>query len=55
MISRLVLVTLALAITLGGMFGWKHYKGQQTAAAQAGGPPPAVIAATRVTLEDWQP
>jgi membrane fusion protein (multidrug efflux system) len=55
MISRLILVTLALGITFGGIFAWKHYKGQQMAAAQAGGPPPTVIAATHVALEDWQP
>ena len=55
MISRLVLVTLALAITFGGIFGWKHHKGGQMAAAQAGGPPPAVIAATHVGVEEWQP
>ncbi len=55
MISRLILVSLALAVVFGGIFSWKQHKSQQMAASQAGGPPPAVIAADRVRRENWRP
>lgn len=55
MVVRTLLVVLVLAAIFGGIFGWKHFSAQQTAAGQAGGPPPATIAATRVREESWRP
>lgn len=54
MIKRLILVVLALGLVLGGIFGWKFYQMQQTA-AQRGGPPPATVAAEPATREQWRP
>ena len=55
MITRVILVAFFLAVLFGGIFGWKQYTARQTEAAQAGGPPPAVIAAASVRSESWQP
>lgn len=55
MFLRLLFVVLLLAGIFGGIFGWKQHSAQLTAAAQSGGPPPAVIATTRVARETWQP
>lgn len=54
MFLRLLLVILFLGVVFGGIFGWKYHLAQQ-AAAQAGGPPPATVAATRAEREQWQP
>lgn len=53
MIKRLVIVVLALAAVLGGIFGWKSHKMQQQA-EQAGPPPPATVGAAKVQTERWQ-
>jgi membrane fusion protein (multidrug efflux system) len=55
MFIRIFLVLLFLGGVFGGIFAWKQHTAAQMAAAQAGGPPPAVIAATEVTQETWQP
>jgi membrane fusion protein (multidrug efflux system) len=55
MIIRLVLVVLALAAVLGGIFGWKYLQGQQMAAMMSAPPPPATIAAAEVRAETWEP
>ncbi len=55
MAKRLFLVTLFLAILFGGIFGWKHYMAQQRMAAQAGGMPAPVIAASVVRSDTWTP
>jgi len=53
MLLRLMAALLMLGLLVGGVFGWKYYQGQQQmSAAQA--PPPATVAATRVTEQDWQ-
>jgi membrane fusion protein (multidrug efflux system) len=54
MFIRLALVVLFLAAVLGGIFGWKAYTAQQMTAAQAGGPPPAVVAAEQAVQARWQ-
>ena len=55
MISRLLLVSLLLAIIFGWIFGWKHHQSQQMKLAQGGTPPPVVISAARVERESWRP
>ena len=55
MFIRIVLIVLLLAAVFGGIFGWKQYTARQMATAQAGGPPPAVIAAAPAEFETWQP
>jgi membrane fusion protein (multidrug efflux system) len=55
MILRLTLVVVLLAAVFGAIFGWKYYVGQQMAAAQSGGPPPATVAVSQVRTERWQP
>lgn len=55
MFARIVLVVVLLAVIFGGIFGWKSYTTQQMAQSQAGGPPPATIAASTVKQESWQP
>ncbi len=55
MITRLLMVSLALAIIFGGIFGWKHHQNQQMVVAQGGGPPPVVISAAEVVRENWRP
>lgn len=54
-IKRLIIVLLALALLFGGIFGWKYLQMQKMAAMQAGGQPPAVIAAEPVRGDRWQP
>lgn len=53
MFTRLILVSLVLVAVFGGIFGWKSYSARQVSAAQAGGPPPAVIAAAEVRRQEW--
>lgn len=55
MLLRLVLVVVFCAAVFGGMYLWKVEAGRQAGAAQAGGPPPATIAATEVRAAQWQP
>ena len=55
MTRRFVLVVLLLAVMFGGIFGWKHYSGQQMKAMLSAPRPPAVIAAAEVRLDRWQP
>jgi membrane fusion protein (multidrug efflux system) len=55
MTKRLIIVLLALGLVLGGIFGWKYYQAQRTAAQAATPPPPATVAAAEVQAEDWQP
>jgi len=55
MVARLILVALVLSAVFGGIFGWKQHTAQLAATAQAGGPPPAVIAAASVERENWRP
>ena len=54
MFIRIVLVILLLAAIFGGIFGWKQHTAAQMAQMQAGGPPPAVIAAAEARVEQWQ-
>jgi membrane fusion protein (multidrug efflux system) len=52
-IVRLTIVIGALALVLGGIFGWKYDQAKQTQATA--GPPPATVSSTRVRAEQWQP
>lgn len=53
MLLRLLAALLILGLLVGGVFGWKYYQGQQQMSAQMA-PPPATVAATRVSEQDWQ-
>jgi len=53
MLLRLLAALLILGLLVGGVFGWKYYQGQQQMSAQMA-PPPATIAATQVSEQDWQ-
>lgn len=55
MLKRLFFVLLALGVVFGGIFGWKYHRMQQMAAQASQPQPPAVVAATRVRAERWQP
>lgn len=55
MVKRLIIVLIVLSLLFGGIFGWKYLQMQKMAAQQAGGMPPAVIAAEEVQRERWQP
>ena len=55
MLKRFVIMSLVLLILFGGLFGWKFYVGKKMAAAMSVPPPPAVIAATEVRRDTWQP
>lgn len=56
MIKRMVLMLLALAIVIGGLFGWKYYQGmlkmQQMAAQER---PPTTVTTTVAEGKTWQP
>jgi len=54
-IKRLILVVLLLVVIFGGIFGWKFYSGQQTAAMMSQPQPPATVASAEVELQTWQP
>jgi membrane fusion protein, multidrug efflux system len=54
-IKRLILVLIALGLVFGGIFGWKYWQIQQMAALASVPPPPAVVAATPVSTQSWQP
>jgi membrane fusion protein (multidrug efflux system) len=54
-VKRIILVTLFLTLLFGGIFGWKHYAGQQKAKSMSTPPPPTVVSSTRVQVEVWQP
>jgi membrane fusion protein (multidrug efflux system) len=55
MILRLIIVVVLLAAVFGAIFGWKYYVGEQMAAAQSGGPPPATVAVSEAHIDRWQP
>ncbi|WP_127477336.1 efflux RND transporter periplasmic adaptor subunit [Sulfurivermis fontis] len=55
MIKRIVIVLLALAVILGGIFGIKAYQFRMMQAQFAQPMPPAVISATEAREEQWQP
>ncbi len=55
MIKRIVIVLLALAVLLGGIFGLKAYQFRQMQAQFAQPMPPAVITAAEAHEEQWQP
>ncbi|MCK9605015.1 MAG: efflux RND transporter periplasmic adaptor subunit [Methylomonas sp.] len=52
MIKRIFIVLLLTFVILGGIFGFKFYQIQQ-AISQIKPPPPAVVAAATVKLEQW--
>jgi membrane fusion protein (multidrug efflux system) len=54
MLKRLLFVLVLLAVTVGGVFGWKYLQMQQAAAARKP-PPPPVVAVTEARQEDWRP
>ncbi|MCU0766776.1 MAG: efflux RND transporter periplasmic adaptor subunit [Gammaproteobacteria bacterium] len=54
MLKRLLFVLVLLAVTVGGVFGWKYHQMQQAAAGRKP-PPPPVVAVTAVRQEDWRP
>lgn len=54
MFKRLLFVLVLLAVTVGGVFGWKYLQMQQAAAGRKP-PPPPVVAVTEVRQEDWRP
>ena len=53
-LSRFILVAVALALVLGGLFGWKMLQIKQQQAAMNQPPPPAKVEATTVKQERWQ-
>lgn len=53
MIKNLVLVLLALGVLFGGIFGWKHYQGQQRMMGRVMSP--SVVSTQLVQQENWQP
>lgn len=53
--KRLILVLLLLAVIFGGIFGWKYRQLQQMQAQMSKPQPPAVVSATTVRQEAWQP
>jgi membrane fusion protein (multidrug efflux system) len=55
MSKRLKLVIVAIAILAIGLAGFMYWKNVQRQAAKARGFPPAVIAASEVTQEYWEP
>lgn len=55
MIKRIVIVLLALAVVLGGIFGMKAYQFRLMQAQFAQPMPPTVISATEARAEQWQP
>lgn len=56
MIKRLIITLIALAVILGGIFGWKAWQARKMAEARKshGAPTPTVTAAHAKSL-DWQP
>ncbi len=55
MIKRLLILLVLLSALFGGIFGWKHYKAEQSRAAVASmKPPSATVASTMVSSEEWQ-
>lgn len=55
MVKRLIIVIVLLVAALGGIFGFKYQQMQQMAAMLSAPRPPAVVAATEVVTEQWQP
>jgi len=55
MIKRVLILLILLSVLFGGIFGWKHYKAEQSRAAVASMKRPAVtVASTVVNSEQWQ-
>lgn len=52
---RFIMVTLALALVFGGIFGYKFYQFQQMKETMAREQPPALIEATRAQKREWTP
>lgn len=52
---RLLVVILALAVVLGGIFGWKYLQQQQMAAQRAQPEPPTPVETVRLEHRVWRP
>ena len=52
---RFIVVTLALAIVFGGIFGYKAYEFRMMQQQMSGQQPPAVVEATRAQSREWTP
>lgn len=55
MLTRLLIVLLALGLLFGGIFGWKAYQAGERARLAAMPPPPATVTAAVVRKEQWIP
>ncbi|MBI1179147.1 MAG: efflux RND transporter periplasmic adaptor subunit [Alphaproteobacteria bacterium] len=55
MLKPMMIMVAALAVVLGGIFGWKAFVGAQMAAHMAAAkPPPAVVSSAPVKRETWR-
>ena len=56
MIKRMILMILALAVVLGGIFGWRLWQIQQMQQQMAGRkPPPVTVTTTQARAATWRP